>query len=61
MQKTAQLVTSRLESTKQARDNTVMSREGKQLIAGRVRAFLADCAPGVDRDPDYEAHIADTK
>lgn len=48
----AQLVTDRLEGAKQAHDNVVMSCQGKELIAGRVRAFLAVCAPGVGPDSD---------
>ena len=57
----AVLVSSRLEGAKQARDSVVLSRDGTQLIAGRVRAFLSHCAPGCDPDPELEANIADVE
>ena len=52
------LASSRLEGAKKARDSIVMSQDGTQLIAGRVRAFLSHSAPGCDPNPEHEANIA---
>jgi len=57
----AVLASKRLEGAKKASDSIVMSQDGTQLIAGRVRAFLSHSAPGCDPDPEHEANIADVE
>ena len=47
-----------MEGAKKARDSIVMSQDGTQLIAGRVRAVLSHSAPGCDPALEHEANLA---